>query len=437
VTDPWDALPERMRALLPDDSVAVSADEAMGIAVIRAKSDARRRVEGRGPRWPRRSRAERSRKLALVWLGAVTVLVLALVVGLRDSSPQTPSSGPASNASVPTTKASHLSQLHPQHLLGTWSSRTIASTAYVQDVAPTSDGVFWLKVPGTYSAAPAPVTPVRYVPATGRMTNGPSVVGFVGSPAITDTGGWLWVTVGVGNKIEVEQLNLSGMKLQKEFSLYPTDGLAGAGLYPVLTATVAGPLWVAGENDLWELDPSTGAVEGEFNTDIDIDSMSTDPTGALLYVGGQNNESEPVTIEYNAQTGALLKQVSQFGATPSIVAATDSGVWVSYETGLEGRAFELSAAGLKQIAGGSAQGGGKLGTYFQTMGVLPSVSEETLWLSSTAGLTCADPTSGEVRAVNRIPAQERVYGAIASGRFLYAVEGKSLILLTPPAKCFG
>ena len=91
--------------------------------------------------------------------------------------------------------------------------------------------------------------------------------GHVGSPAITVTGGWVWVVVGVGDDVVVEQLDISRLlSIAKQIRSQSRTTCCRAGVDPVLTATINGPLWVAGGEDLWALNPSTGAIETEFNT---------------------------------------------------------------------------------------------------------------------------------------------------------------------------
>ena len=241
--------------------------------------------------------------------------------------------------------------------LGQWSERTVIRTGPAQDIIPTSDSVYWLSTPGQPSASPQPVTPMRYNSGSGQVTKGPSLTGFVGSPSMTVADGWVWVVAGVGNNVVVEQFHPTTLALHATHTLALKTTVGGYPANPVVTATTDGPLWVGSENDLWKLSPSTGAPEAEFNIGgVDISSMSTNPTGTLLYVGGSNtlpvNAIEyPVTTEYNAQTGAELYRVALQGATTETVAATSNGVWVSFETGLAGIALELSAHGLHQIAG--------------------------------------------------------------------------------------
>jgi hypothetical protein len=440
-----DTLSEQMRALLPDDSSSVSAEEAMSIAAIRARGNTGRAREDR-VRFPlRRPSPARLRRPAWAWLAVIAVLAVVLVIGFKalpsPKSSNVPASKPGQAVTSTTTTISRRVAPPTKPLPGTWSSRVLVKTGVAQDIAPTTDGVYWL----TYNANPAartPVTPFRYIPASGRLIKGPAITGNVGSPAITATGGWVWVVVGTGDTVLVEQLDISTLTLHSSESLTVKNNLFGPlnnpGGSPVLTATINGPLWVAGGEDLWELNPTTGAVETEFDTGNQIVSMSTDPTGNILYTGGWSTMQGDMTVtEYDAHTGKRLRQSNQQAASPGTVAAIVGGVWVTLRSGNYGRAFELSVNRLSEMAPPSNVATSQ-GIYDQIGGVEASISEGTLWLSGTdergvGSLTCADPATGTVRASESV----QVGGPIASGSLLYAFEGSDLVALTPPAKCFG
>ncbi len=325
-----------------------------------------------------------------------------------------------------------------------WLIRTIASTGQAQDIAPTSSYVYWLSQAGVLSNNGAPVTVYQYNPTSGQVRKGPSLTGFDGSPALTDTGGWVWTVVGMGHDVVVEQLDPSTLGVHNTESLVVKDHLAEPQINPVLTATVNGPLWIAGGEDLWALNPTTGAVETEFDSGNEISSMSTDPTGSLLYAGGQITDEGGMSVtEYDAQTGQELRRsdkplyLEQAIAAGS-VAATNGGVWISVRYGMTGGTFELSAEGLNEIAPPPSIGE-TFGTYDQIMGVGSSVSEGALWLTTNANpstLTCADPTTGSIRA--RESTSVAVFAPIAAGPLLYAVASLGgVVVTTPPAKCFG
>jgi len=314
--------------------------------------------------------------------------------------------------------------------------RTITSTGFDRDLAPASSVVYWMQGPDALSAEPVTTMPVRYDLVSGQVTAGAAISGLVGSPALTVIGGWVWVVVGEGSETLAEQLDPSTLAVHATHSLveaktpYPPS--------PVLTATVDGPLWVAAGDDVWALNPSSGAIETSLTTAGAVASMSTDPAGSLLYVASQLSVvgGGEVLSEYNAHSGRLLQTSNEPGVVgPGTVAATVGGVWVSVRTGNAGGAYEMSSAGLKVVSP-TPQG---FGVYDQIMGVASGVSEGVLWLSSLSALTCADPNHGAIRASETIQGEAiEAEGLVASDHVLYAkAPAGGVVAITPPAACWA
>ncbi|HVC70132.1 MAG TPA: hypothetical protein VNC61_07705 [Acidimicrobiales bacterium] len=157
-----------------------------------------------------------------------------------------------------------------------WPVRAVTTTGTGQEIAPTSQALYWLDVTGPISEAGRSITPTRYDLQSHRITSAMAVTGMVGSPALTVTGGWAWVVIGQGADVLLEQLDLVTLAVHTERRLPVMDTLMPSDSFPVLTATVGGPLWVAAGEDVWELDPPTGVIETEFDAGNQIDSMSTD-----------------------------------------------------------------------------------------------------------------------------------------------------------------
>jgi hypothetical protein len=330
----------------------------------------------------------------------------------------------------------------------TWPERTLTSVGSAQDIAPTPAALYWLQLTSNSAMTQTVVTPVRYDRATGRITKGPSLTGNVGSPDLTVTDGFVWTVVAVGNEVVAEQLDTQTLALVDKVTLPVQNNEFGPGIVPVLTATVNGPLWVAGAQDLWALDPSTGAVERELETDVGIESMSTSPSGTLLYVGGQLVSQYPVVVvEYDAESGQQLVEEQVQGAINAVVSATVTGVWVSAVTGHEGFAEELSASALKRIAGMTTNG--EPGIFDQMGGVRATVSGGVVWLSSSPNapenlVSCADPTTGKAHATEESP--NTLSALIASNGVLYGFKNpnqsatslnSALVEITAPTSCFG
>jgi hypothetical protein len=204
---------------------------------------------------------------------------------------------------------------------------------------------------------------------------------------------------------------------------------------PTLASTVNGPLWVTGGEDFWGVNPSTGKVQTEFNSGNVISGLSTDPSGTYLYGGGETPHGLAVVVEYNAVTGTKLFDVPvQDAIEGASVSATNGGVWISYRGGMAGTAAELSQSGLRAIASPTAvKGTEPFGAGPAMGGISSSVNDGVLWFGSQAGLACADPRTGVVRAYEH----EAGNPGPGSSFVLYGSGTGGIVAITPPAACFG
>jgi hypothetical protein len=282
-----------------------------------------------------------------------------------------------------------------------WRQQVISVVGSAQDVAPTPQALYWLETPGAnVQTSPLLVIPVRYDEATHAITKGPSMSGDIGDPALTVTGGWVWVVVGIGGAVAVEQFDPLTMARRVQETLTVPQSLNSL-VTPILAATVNGPLWVAAGDDLWALNPSTGAVEKEFD----------------------------------AVTGNPVTVANVLGITSPSVAATGTGVWVAVRTGMLGTVSELSSSGLNTIAPPSSSQ--YTNTYDGAMGFSLAVSDGVLWLGNGQnGFQCADPATGDIRATEALPSAF-LEDAYALNGVVYAFDGNDLVAITPPAACFG
>jgi hypothetical protein len=377
------------------------------------------------------------------WIVVVTLILLATGAGIASvvMSPSsqsiqraapTPSLTPTPVVSTTVPSTTSAPAVTPTTTLppSGWPVRTITSTGIDRDLAPTSHALYWLEGPAALSAAPVMTTPVRYDLVSKQVASGAAILGLVGSPALTVTGGWVWVVVGQGSETLAEQLDLTTLALHAIHVL--AEATAQYPPTPVLTATVNGPLWVAAGENVWALSPTSGAVEASFTSGGAVASMSTDPAGSLLYVASRLSvEGGEVVSEYSAHSGRLLHTRSDTGGVGySTVAATGGGVWVSVRTGNAGVAYELSSDGLKVVSP-TNQG---FGTYEQAGGVASGVSEGVLWLTSFSELTCADPNHGALRASEAVD----LNGPVANDHVVYAVApAGGVVAITPPATCWA
>ncbi|HLI57151.1 MAG TPA: hypothetical protein VKY26_09005 [Actinomycetota bacterium] len=191
----------------------------------------------------------------------------------------------------------------------------------------------------------------------------------------------------------------------------------------------------AGE-DLFRVQATTGAFVGPIPEAQQIDSVSLDPSGSLLYSGGQGSSGETIVTEYNASTGSVLQTAAIPAAVAGAeVAATDAGVWTSYRSGMAGQA-ELLARSTLHYAEPPQQitSEGPFTTYNEMGGVGISVSEGVLWVTSASSLTCADPTTSAVRATDTVDSS---WGFVSANHALFGSSASGLSIISPPAACFG
>ena len=382
-----------------------------------------------------------SARVAVVWGTAilVAVLVVTLGTGVLSTSrlPSAITKTLKTTVVVPTSTAKRSPR--PLHA-SSWPTRVLAPAPH-GDVSTFANGsVYWLSFNGPTGTDSGSMTLFRYDLASRRITRGSSITGELGG--LTVTGGWLWMVVGEGSDVVVEQLDTETLVLNYKVSLAVNNHLFSWDVNPVVptvAATVDGPLWVAGDEDLWALNPSTGEIETEFDAGTDVFSMSTSPTGTLLYAGSQNRLQDNFITEYNADTGQEFMQTEIEGLGAGVSSATDEGVWIGVRTGMAGYAALLSASTLKTIAPENQKG--IFNTYHQIMGVEAWVAGGVLWVSSLSppsssamSLSCANPDTGVVRASEVSPTN---YGitAVVNG-VAYGFDGSDLLAIVPPSACF-
>jgi hypothetical protein len=111
------------------------------------------------------------------------------------------------------------------------------------------------------------------------------------------------------------------------------------------------------------------------------------------------------------------------------VTAAPGGVWVTYRTGMLGQGVGLAADTLQASAPESLSYGS---VYDQTMGVSISISDDVVWVASSTGVSCADPTGSAVRAT----ADMQIGSPVATNHTLYATTPTGLAIIGPPRSCF-
>ena len=348
------------------------------------------------------------------------------------TSPST--SSPRSSSSLTTTT----STAAPSPFTTTaraWPSDLVVGTGVgtVSDLNPTTDALYALDQAPIGGDSHTSAQPIRYDLITHRVLFGAPIAD---ADAMTVTGGWVWVVardVNGSPAIVVYKLDPTTLTLVGQQSL-------GAAFYEFMTttlsATVDGPLWVAGGSTLYALSPETGAILHEVPPGMDISSISTSPDGTVLYaVGNEDTANQPVVIvELDAHNGhTLARQVEQgSGEDLAAAAAATAGAWVAIRGGMHGDTALYERTDLRAVT----TPGSYPSPFDWAMWESVNVSGDTLWLVSLQGLTCADPTTGTVRMGEpQVPSQ--VDSVVANGGILYGGGAGGLSVISAPRACFS
>jgi hypothetical protein len=302
--------------------------------------------------------------------------------------------------------------------------------------------------PGTpYAAGSGAVyglagAPFRYPAGGGAPVFGPSIPDASGL-VLAGSSVWVVTNPGAGDTAELYQLDPASLSVVSRQQIpVPLEPLPGSGgedaVQEAAVAASAGSgfFWLGAGTDLFKVNAVSGAWSGPYPAGEEIDSMSIDPNGRMLYLGGQTLEGTAVAKELNATTGSALRQVSEPAAIAGIqVSATGNGVWISFRGGLAGSAELLSASSLARLeppAGYS--GASSSGTFEQIGGLVAEVSDGALWVSGPSVLACADPATAAVKASEVLGTQVTM---LAATGVLYASDPAGLAVIDPPAECFS
>jgi DNA-binding beta-propeller fold protein YncE len=188
-----------------------------------------------------------------------------------------------------------------------------------------------------------------------------------------------------------------------------------------------------------------GQVVRRLDVDGQLSGLAVSPDGTRLYVAIQEGGAPgPGRIEtLDPRTGAALAAPVPTGGTPGGLQATAGGLWLTSSSGMHsGMAFLPDGANRLRPVNAGQSGGGLL--------TRPAFSDGAVWLGSYGTLGCADPGTGAIRARVPVGTDKRgdviagVSGLAALGGKVYAVYSgvnggpeSALIVMTPPAACFG
>jgi hypothetical protein len=354
---------------------------------------------------------------------SVTCLLLAGCRGDGTGEPQAASPAPASTVS-----AAALSETRTP---GSVFDRVLSNPAVT-----VTGGQLYVAWQVNQASAPVPRFELaRADQATGAIEATHHVgVGDLGTPLAA--GGWLWVTTSTAAGEWLLRMNPADLALTGDNSI-------GGRLYQGVTgrgddlAAAGGALWVTSGDRLLRVSLRTGKVTAV----IPLAGAYSSGTGAsidgTILVVSQANESGQGSVQRrDPVTGALIAAHPMGGVTaPGIGGVIGSGVWVAEPTGMLGYIERFRTATMAPDPATDVGG---------TNGLNVRVADGVAWVTEQVGSRhdyCADPVTGRVLGRIPLPDPDQDYVMAVAGSYVYyqapAPDGGGAYLrrLGVPASC--
>ncbi|MGH9016468.1 MAG: hypothetical protein ACRDY1_01855 [Acidimicrobiales bacterium] len=316
-----------------------------------------------------------------------------------------------------------------------------------QTVDPAGDAAYGLV--GTGPLRSAPFVLIR-TPLGGSAPDEGPALPTEADLVVADGSLWAgWSTVqSPSSPALVCQFDLGTMTLVRAVTL-PAEASGGNGV--ALAPGPGGNLLVGDGTALLEVGASDGAPRTVTDTLAGaVDSVSAAPQGDVAYVATRAQEvgETQVVQEVDLNTGVVVASNGSqalVGVAPGTVTAVDTGVWLSWRTGMAGATVFLARAGLAVAPVPSDphpadSGGGPGNLYFSIMGENTVYGDGVLWIGSGDGqIGCVDPSTGAVRAETTLPTPVPTVLATNDAGQLVVVDGAGsqswLLAVQPPAAC--
>jgi hypothetical protein len=266
--------------------------------------------------------------------------------------------------------------------------------------------------------------------------------------------GYLWASSAAGTSTQpVIVSEVSPVTLARIRPIPLPGAPANFGLPAAVTAGPKGSVWIGYYRTLLRVDAPTGRALARITLPpgLAVGNDAVAASGTTLYasathVARDGGMAGLVMLEYDARSGRKLAEASggllRYSAAGADLTAVPGGVWASFRTGMMGLTIHLGANGLPII---SPPGPGigrtpATGVFHWPMYAATSYGGGALWVANEVAIVaCLDPRTGTIRASERLPPSQFIFGFEAidpASRTIFAFGYGGLLRITPPRRCW-
>lgn len=326
-----------------------------------------------------------------------------------------------------------------------WPERLVAREPVATPNQAIKGGYLFELVSQTNTPARGPYRLERTNLSSGRVRKGPLFS--VGDVAAVSGEVWVFgATSRQPHLLEIDPVHLSVTR---------TIRLPAASVRFPWIAITAGPdrsIWLGTEGTLRRIDARSGRTIAQLAAPVRlaVGDMALDPSGRYLYVSMANEVKGGVeggaVIEYDAGSGRELARAHggpplSYSVAGAVLTAVPGGVWASFRTGMLGLTIHLRQRdlALQPPPGAGIASTPANGLFHWPMDATTVYGGGSLWLANEAGIVaCLDPTTGAVRARERVPASRTrdLIAADPATHRLFALESGALFQIAAPRSCW-
>ena len=233
--------------------------------------------------------------------------------------------------------------------------------------------------------------------------------GYPGTPLAA--GGWLWITTSTAAGERLLRMNPADLALTGDI------GIGGRSYQGVTSrgddlAAAGGALWVTSGGRLLRVSPRTAKVTAVIPLP-GVFSSGVDASAAILIVSEADGSGLGSVQRRDPVTGALIASHPMGGVTAPGIGVIGSGVWVAEPTGMLGYIERFSTATMAPDPATDVGG---------SNGLNVRVADGVAWVTEQVDSRhdyCADPVTGRVLARIAVPDPGQDYVLAIAGSYVY------------------